>query len=110
MINFILNAKSYYKKKNIKCRSGFFNSFFLIKKLYSFPFLNEICEYLQNLVIPCITIIINNSEGAGEPNIINNDNQGNNVAIDENANNMTKEGNNQEAISPAPANQKLKNN
>ena len=88
----------------------FFHSFFLIKKIVFLPFLNEIREYLQSLVIPCITLIISNSEGAGEPNIINNDNQGNNVAIDENANDMTKEGNNQEAISPAPANQKIKNN
>ena len=64
----------------------FFHSFFLIKKIVFLPFLNEIREYLQSLVIPCITLIINNSEGAGEPNIINNDNQGNNVAIDENAN------------------------
>ena len=109
MINFILNAKSFINKKNIKCRSGFFNSFFLIKKLFSFPFLNEIREYLQSLVIPCITIIINKSEGAGEPNIINNDNQGNNVAIDENANDSTKEGNNQEAIRPAQANRQNDN-
>ena len=105
MINYILNAKSYYKKKNIKCRSGFFNSFFLIKKLFSFPFLNEISEYLQNLVIPCITLIISNSEGPGEPNLINNDNQGNNVEIEENANDLANARNNQEAIRPAPANQ-----
>ena len=105
MINFILNAKSYYKKKNIKCRSGFFNSFFFDKKIVFLPFLNEIREYLQSLVIPCITLIISNSEGPCEPNLINSDNQGNNIEIEENANNMTKEGNNQEAIRPAPANQ-----
>ena len=105
MINFILNAKSFINKKNIKCRSGFFNSFFLIKKLFSFPFLNEIREYLQNLVIPYITLIINNSEGPGEPNLINNDNQGNNVEIEENANDLANARNNQEAIRPAPANQ-----
>ena len=110
MINFILNAKLYYKKKNIKCRSGFFNSFFLIKKLFSFPFLDEICEYLRNLVIPFITIIIIYNERPGGPNIIRNDSQGNNVAIDENANDLANERNNQEAISPAPANQKIKNN
>ena len=105
MINFILNAKSYYKKKNIKCRSGFFNSFFLIKKLFSFPFLNEIRKYLQSLVIPCITIIISISEGPGEPNLINSDNQGNNVEIEENANDLANARINQEAIRPAPANQ-----
>ena len=66
--------------------------------------MNEISEYLQNLVIPYITLIINNSEGAGEPNIINNDNQGNNVEIEENANDSTEEGNNQEAILHAQAN------
>ena len=109
MINFILNAKSFINKKNIKCRSGFFNSFFLIKKLFSFPFLNEISEYLQNLVIPYITLIINNSKGAGGPNIINNDNQGNNIATNENKNALTKEGNNQEAILHAQANQQNDN-
>ena len=83
---------------------------FLIKKLFSFPFLNEICEYLRILVIPFITIIINNNERPGGPNSINNDSQGNNVAIDENANDLANERNNQEAISPAPANQKIKNN
>ena len=47
---------------------------------------------------------IYNSEGSGEPNIINNDNQGNNDAINENANDLANEGNNQEAIPPASAN------
>ena len=84
----------------------FFHSFFLIKKIVFLPFLNEIREYLQSLVIPCITIIIiSNSEGAGEPNLINNDNQGNNVEIEENANDLANARNNQEAIRPAPANQ-----
>ena len=109
MINFILNAKSYYKKKNIKCRSGFFNSFFFDKKIVFLPFWNEISEYLQNLVIPCITLIISNSEGPGEPNLINSDNQGNNVEIEENANDSTKEGNNQEAIRPAQTNRQNDN-
>ena len=83
---------------------------FLLKELFSFPFLDEICEYLRNLVIPFITIIIIYNERPGGPNIINNDSQGNNVAIDENANDLANERNNQEAISPAPANQKIKNN
>ena len=55
--------------------------------------------------IPFITLIINNSEGAGEPNLINSDNQGNNVEIEENANDLANARNNQEAIRPAPANQ-----
>ena len=75
---------------------------FLIKKLYSFPFVNQICEYMQNLII---TI----SEGQGEPNIINNGNQGNNDAINENANDLANEGNNQEAIPPAQANPENQN-
>ena len=83
---------------------------FLIKKLYSFPFLNEICEYMRNLVIPIIALIIIKSEGPGEPNIINNDNQGNNNAFNENANDLANEGNNQETIPPAQANKKIKNN
>ena len=83
---------------------------FLLKELFSFPFLNEICKYLRILVIPFITIIIIINERPGGPNIISNDNQGNNDAIDENANDLANERNNQEAISPAPANQKLKNN
>jgi len=83
---------------------------FLLKELFSFPFLDEICEYLRILVIPFITIIIIINERPGGPNIISNDNQGNNDAIDENANDLANERNNQEAISPAPANQKLKNN
>ena len=82
---------------------------FLIKKLFSFPFLDEICEYLRILVIPFITIIIIINERPGGPNIISNDNQGNNDAIDENANDLANEGNNQETIPPAQANKKKNN-
>ena len=71
--------------------------------------MNEIREYLQSLVIPCITIIISNSEGQGEPNLINSDNQGNNVEIEENANDLANARNNQEAIRPAQANQQNDN-
>ena len=93
------------KRKILNAALVFLIASFLIKKLYSFPFLNEISEYLLNLVIPCITLIISNSEGPGEPNLINNDNQGNNVEIEENANDLANARNNQEAIRPAPANQ-----
>ena len=109
MINFILNAKSFINKKNIKCRSGFFNSFFLIKKLFSFPFANQIYEYIQKLIIPIISLIINNSEGPGEPIAIYNDNQGNNDDTNENANDLANERNNQEAIPPTQDNQKNQN-
>ena len=78
---------------------------FLIEKLFSFPFLKVINECLQNLVIPFIILIINNSEGTGESNInINDGIQGNNAANNENANNLADEGNNEEAIPPEPAN------
>ena len=77
---------------------------FVIKKWFHFLFFNEMCEYMQNLVIPIITLRINNSEGPGEPDNINNDSQGNNVVINENANDLANEGNNQEAIQPVPAN------
>ena len=98
MINFILNAGLVLLIVS-----------FLITKFYSFRILKEICEYMQNLVIPIITLIINNSEGPGEPNIINHDNQGNNDAIDENANDLANEGNNQEVIPPASANPENQN-
>ena len=93
------------RRKILNAALVFLIASFLIKKLFSFPFLNEICEYLQNLVIPYITLIISNSKGAGEPNLINSDNQGNNVEIEENANDLANARNNQEAIRPAPANQ-----
>ena len=63
---------------------------------------------MQNLIIPIISLIINNSEGPGEPIPVYNDNQGNSDNV--NANDLANERNNQEAISPAPANQKIKNN
>ena len=93
------------RRKILNAALVFLIASFLIKKLFSFPFLNEICEYLQNLFIPYITLIISNSEGPGEPNLINIDNQGNNIEIEENANDLANARNNQEAIRPAPANQ-----
>ena len=105
MINYILNAKSYYKKINIKCRSGFFNSFFFDKKIVFLSLFEWNKRILTKPFIPYITLIISNSEGPGEPNLINNDNQGNNVEIEENANDLANARNNQEAIRPAPANQ-----
>ena len=76
-----------------------------IKELFSFPLAGQICKCLQNLVIPILNLIINNNERAGEPITIYNDNQGNNDDINENANDLANEGNNQEAIPPALANQ-----
>ena len=76
-----------------------------IKKFVSFPILEEICECMQYLVIPIITIIINYSEGPGGAIIVNIDNQGNNAADNEDANDLANGGNNQEAIPPDPANQ-----
>ena len=58
---------------------------------------------MQNLIIPIISLIINNTEGPGEPIPVYNDNQGNNVDV--NANDLANERNNQEAIPPALANQ-----
>ena len=78
---------------------------YLIKELFSFPLAKKICKCLQNLVIPILNLIINNSERPGEPIAIRDDNQGNNVNISENANDLANEGNNQEAIPPALANQ-----
>ena len=83
---------------------------FMLSELYSFPFLDEVCEFLRCLVIPIITLMINKNEGPGKPKIINNGNKGNNNAINENANDLANEGNNQETIPPAQANKKIKNN
>ena len=105
LINYILNAKSLFKQKNINSLLALLIASFFDKKIISFPFVNEIIEYLQNLVIPIINLIINNSEGQGEPIAIRDDNQGNNDNINENANDLANEGNNQEAIPPALANQ-----
>ena len=81
---------------------------FLIKKLFSLPVVDTIYEYIKNLVIPIISLIINNSEGPGEPIAIYNDNQGNNVDVNENTNDLANERNNQEAIPPTQAKQKNK--
>ena len=75
---------------------------FLLEKFVSFPYSKKIIEYLQNLVIPFMTLIINISEGQSEP-IINDGIQGNNHNNNENANDLANEGNN-EAIPPEPAN------
>ena len=82
---------------------------FLLSELYSFPLAGQICKCLRNLVIPILNLIINNSERPGEPIAIHNDNQGNNDDINENANDLANEGNNQEAIPPALANQDNQN-
>ena len=75
---------------------------FLLEKFVSFPYSKKIIEYLQNVVIPFMTLIINISEGEGEP-IINDGIQEHNHNNNENANDLANEGNN-EAIPPEPAN------
>ena len=77
---------------------------FFIEKFVSFPYSKEINEYLQNLTNTFMTLIINISEGQGEPNIINDGIQGNNHNSNKNANDLANEGNNEEAIPPEPAN------
>ena len=76
---------------------------FFIEKFISFPYSKEINECLQNLDIPFMTLIINISEGQGEP-IINDGIQGNNHNNNKNANDLANEGNNEEAIPPEPNN------
>ena len=78
---------------------------FFIEKFVSFPYSKEINEYLQNLTNTFMTLIINISEGQGEPNIINDGIQ-NNHNNKENANDLANEGNtnNEEAIPHEPAN------
>ena len=78
---------------------------FLLEKVVSFPYLKKINEYLQNLAIPFITLIINICEGQGEHNIINDGIQGNNDNTNEGANDLANEGNNEEAIPHEPANE-----
>ena len=78
---------------------------FLLEKFVSYPYLKKINEYLQNLAIPFITLIINICEGQGEHNIINDGIQGNNDNINEGANDLANEGNNEEAIPHEPANE-----
>ena len=77
---------------------------FLLEKVVSFPYLKKINEYLQNLAIPFITLIINICEGQGEHNI-NDGIQGNNDNTNEGANDLANEGNNEEAIPHEPANE-----
>ena len=82
---------------------------FLLEKFVSYPCLKKINEYLQNLAIPFITLIINICEEQGEPNIINDGIQGNNDNINEGANDLVNEGNNEEDIPPEPANAENQN-
>ena len=77
---------------------------FLLEKVVSFPCLKKINEYLQNLAIPFITLIINICEGQGEHNI-NDGIQGNNDNTNEGANDLANVGNNEEAILHEPANE-----
>ena len=90
------------KKKILNAALVLLMASFLLEKFVSFPYSKKIIEYLQNLVIPFMTLIINISEGQSEP-IINDGIQGNNHNNNENANDLANEGNN-EAIPPEPAN------
>ena len=107
MIYFILNENLSSRRKILNASLVLLIASFLIKKLFSFPFANQIYEYIQNLIIPIISLIINNSEGPGEPIPVYNDNQGNNDNV--NANDLANERNNQKAIPPAQDNQKNQN-
>ena len=82
---------------------------FLLEKFVSYPCLKKINEYLQNLAIPFITLIINNSEEQGEPNIINDGIKRKNDNSNKNANDLANEGNNEEDIPPEPANAENQN-
>ena len=97
------------KKKILNAALVLLMASFLLEKFVSFPYSKEINEYLQNLAIPFMTLIINISEGQGEPNIINDGIQGNNDNNNENANDLANEGNNEEAIPPEPANENNQN-
>ena len=90
------------KKKILNAALVLLMASFLLEKFVSFPYSKKIIEYLQNLVIPFMTLIINISEGEGEP-IINDGIQEHNHNNNENANDLANEGNN-EAIPPEPAN------
>ena len=94
------------KKKILNAALVLLMASFLLEKFVSFPYSKKIIEYLQSLVIPFMTLIINISEGQGEP-IINDGIQGNNHNNNENANDLANEGNN-EAIPPEPANRQNK--
>ena len=106
LIYFILNGNLSSRRKILNASLVLLIASFLIKKLFSLPFVNQIYEYMQNLIIPIISLIINNSEGPGEPIPVYNDNQGNNDNV--NANDLANERNNQEAIPPTQAKQKNK--
>ena len=106
MIYFILNGNLSSRRKILNAFLVLLIASFLIKKLFSLPFVDPIYEYIQNLIIPIISLIINISEGPGEPIAIYNDNQGNNDNV--NANDLANERNNQEAIPPTQANLKNK--
>ena len=56
-----------------------------------------------------MTLIINISEGQGEPSIINDGIHGNNDNNNKNANDLANEGNNEEAIPHEPANENNQN-
>ena len=90
------------KKKILNAALVLLMASFLLEKFVSFPYSKKIIEYLQNLVIPFMTLIINISEGEGEP-IINDGIQEHNHNNNENANDLANEGNN-EVIPPEPAN------
>ena len=87
------------KKKILNAALVLLMASFLLEKFVSFPYSKKIIEYL---VIFFMTLIINISEGQGEP-IINDGIHGNNHNNNENANDLANEGNN-EAIPPEPAN------
>ena len=87
------------KKKILNAALVLLMTSFLLEKFVSFPYSKKIIEYL---VIFFMTLIINISEGQGEP-IINDGIQANNHNNNENANDLANEGNN-EAIPPEPAN------
>ena len=78
---------------------------FFIEIFVSFPYSKEIDKCLQNLDIPFMALIINISEGQGEPSIINDGIHGNNDNNNKNANDLANEGNNEEAIPPEPNNE-----
>ena len=92
------------KKKILNAALVLLMASFLLEKVVSFPCLKKINEYLQNLAIPFITLIINICEGQGEHNI-NDGIQGNNDNTNEGANDLANEGNNEEAIPHEPANE-----
>ena len=110
LIYFILNENLSSRRKILNASLILLIASFLIKKLFSLPVVDTIYEYIKNLVIPIISLIINNSEGPGEPIPIYNDNQGNNVDVNENTNDLANERNNQEAIPPTRLIKKIKNN